>query len=679
MRRPARFPTLAFVTAILVIAAILRLVNLTRLPAGFNPDELTDLRVSETVRLGNVASFYNVGNPAGGREGLYPIFQGVITLLIGDGFLFYRILSVWCGLLSVALTFVLGRRLLGRYGGMGAAMAMTVTLWPLLLSRTASRETLLLPLALAALFTLTHAFHLRRTITSERPITVSFTVLGVLIAALIYTHWTSLMFLPLLVVFLVYLILTRQRISRRVVGSSAYALLVTIILGIPYLTFTLRSAALSGFHVYWANRPPNLGALLQTTLQTLASLFVRGDPLVYHNVPGLPLLNIGAAILFLIGLIVALTRWRTPGMALIVLTLVIGLIPGAWARTAPDFTNIVLALPAVMLLIALGLLTVVRQLWKVTDPYDHKPTRRLSIVLVMISLFLVSRNLFLVWPNVNGFDEAYHAQLGYLAAYLDRTYDGLTTSICTYNLKATSGNQFSDPVLLPLMLHRIDVKVRFSDCVNGLVLTNGGELQRLAFINTAINTLPPVFREWLNSAQPVTVKGLPPGSVVQLDVHQELADAFGKLTLQYVAWAPETGVTSRATLPIRMGGYLTFQGYTILSGKTYKPGDQVTLVTYWRADGPQVPDLRVFMHILRNPNSEPVRQNDLLSVDPTSLQDRDVFVQVITVPLPTDFPPGEYYMSIGAYSNTTETRIPVYEANQERGDRLFLDTITVSQ
>jgi hypothetical protein len=103
----------------------------------------------------------------------------------------------------------------------------------------------------------------------------------------------------------------------------------------------------------------------------------------------------------------------------------------------------------------------------------------------------------------------------------------------------------------------------------------------------------------------------------------------------------------------------------------------VTLITYWRADGPLEPDLRIFAHILRNPSTEPVLQNDVLSVDASLLRDRDVFIQIISIPLPPDFPSGEYHLSVGAYRSSTKTRLPVYDATNEHGDRLFLDTITV--
>lgn len=666
---------------ILLAAAAIRITDLTRLPPGFNDDEIRGIQVAGMTRQGVVASLYNVGDPAGGYEGLYPALQGILTSLIGNGLLCYRILSMWCGLISIALMYALARRLFGHFAGMGAAVALTVTFWPVLLSRSAIREALLLPVVLALLLVMARALHLGRNIEPDTPMTTPYTVLGVLMITAMYTHWTGILTVPLFVIFLIYLIATRQPISRRVLSFAGFAFLVAIILGIPYLTFSLRSPALSALHVFWANRPENVVALLRSTVKTVGSLFVTGDPLPQHNLPGHPLLGLVGAILLLIGLLTAIRRWRWPNMALMLLTLLIGLLPGVWSRGEPNFTYTILALPAIMTFIGLGALVVAQQAFKLTNLAGNGRALLAGGAIAAISVYFLSGALFQQWPRNQSVDQAYYGRLGRLAAYLDRTQDGLTTSICTLNLTSSDSRKPSDPALLDLMLHRRSPDVRFSNCLTALVLTRGGGLQRFAYADMeAQKAASPLFRSWLDKGQPVPADGLAPGTVMTLNVEQELADLAGKLMLGRVQWAPESvGVPSsiKAMLPVRMGGYLTFEGYQLPAGSAYKPGDTVTLVTYWRADGLQEPDLRVFAHILRNPFTEPILQNDVLSVEASRLRDRDVFIQIISIPLPPDFPVGEYYLSVGAYRSSNETRLPVYDANDERGDRLFLDTINV--
>ncbi len=670
---------LSGVVLILLVAAGLRIADLTRLPPGFSDGEIRNIQSAESVRQGAIASLYNVGDPSGGYEGLYPIVQALTTSLIGEGLLCYRIVSLWCGLVSVALMYALARRLFGSYVGLIAAITLTVGLWPVLLSRSAIRETLLLPLGLAMLYTLARALHLGRAVQPNAPATLSYTVLGVLLSMMVYTHWTGLVGGLMLILLLGYLIATRQPVSRWVLSYSGFTLLVVTILGIPYLVVTLRSFPLSGLHVFWTNRPESVGGLIDSTLRTFASVVAAGDPLPQHNLPGSALIGPIGAVLLIVGLLVAIQRFRAPNMAFTLLSLVVGLLPGMWSRGEANFANTILALPAILALIGLGASVVLQRALKTSRLLASWRAALLVAAVTAGSVVYLDDALFRQWANDQAVDSAFHGRLGRLAVYLDHAHDDLTTSICTPNLRGSGSQAMSDPGLFDLMVHRQDIAVRFSDCMTGLVLTQGGTSQRFAYADaTASQTISPLLKDWLRTARTIPVEGLPDGAMLGLNVEKDLADTIGKLILGHADWDPTSvGPAAEARLPVRMGGYLTFQGYWLPSGTAYKPGDTVTMVTYWRADGQQTPDLRVFAHILRNPNTEPAAQNDLLSVDASLLQDRDVFIQIISIPLPSDFLPGEYHLSIGAYRSVSQERLPVYDANYERGNRLFLDTITV--
>jgi 4-amino-4-deoxy-L-arabinose transferase-like glycosyltransferase len=670
---------LLYIVLILLVAAGLRIADLTRLPPGFSDAEIRNIQGAESVRQGAIASLYNVGDPAGGYEGLYPIVQALVTSLIGEGLLCYRIVSLWCGLVSVALMYALARRLFGSYAGLVAAITLTVGLWPVLLSRSAIRETLLLPLGLAMLYTLARALHLSRTVQPNAPSTLSYTALGVLLSVMVYTHWTGLVGGLMLILLLGYLIATRQPVSRWVLSYSGFTLLVVTILGIPYLVVTLRSFPLSGLHVFWANRPENVGGLIGSTLRTLASVVTVGDPLPQHNLPSGPLIGPIGVVLLVIGLLVAIRRFRAPNMAFVLLSLVVGLLPGMWSRGDPSFANMILVLPAILALIGVGASVALQQMLRTSNLLTNWRAALLVATVTAGSVVYLDGALFRQWANDQAVGNAFHGRLGRLAVYLDHTHDNLTTSICTPNLRGSGSQAMSDPGLFDLMVHRQDIGVRFSDCMTALVLTQGGTRQRFAYADaTASQTIAPLLKDWLRTAWTIPVQGLPDGSVLGLNVEKELADTIGKVILGHADWDPTAvGPAAEARLPVRMGGYLTFQGYWLPSGTAYKPGDTVTMVTYWRADGQQAPDLRVFAHILSNPNTEPAAQNDLLSVDASLLQDRDVFIQIIAIPLPSDFPSGQYHLSIGAYRSISQERLPVYDSNSERGNRLFLDTITV--
>ncbi|MEP7287519.1 MAG: glycosyltransferase family 39 protein [Chloroflexota bacterium] len=670
---------LSLIVGILLIAALLRITRLSSLPPGLSNEEIAAIQVAETVRVGRIASLYNVGDPSGGHEGLYPVVEAITTGLIGDGLFAYRILSVWCGLVSIALMYALTRRLFGNFAAFAAAITLTVSLWSVLLSRATIRETLLLPLMLAFLLILSKAIHLTRTISPDTPTTFLYALVGILIAALVYTHWSGIVAVPIFLLYLAYLVVMRQPISRRVLGFSGFAILMAVILGIPYLAVSLRSPSLSGIYVFWANRPRGITGFLGSALETLGSIVLIGDRAVTHNLPGSPLLGPLGGLLLLIGLVVALQHWRAPNMMFVLLVLVVGLFPDAWSRTNTNFGTMTVALPAIVVLVGFGASLVMDRIRHVPDLLRDSRTMAFATGIALICAALTGFILFGIWANHASIDRAYHGQLGRLATYLDHTKDTLTTSICTFNMGRADANNISDPALLDLMMHHENQMLRFSDCLNGFVLTGGGGLQRIAYSDPgAAKSLSPVFQPWLGHAVSINESPLVPHSVVEVNVEQQLADTLGMVTLAPVTWPPDNaGSTENAVLPVRMGGYLTFEGYTLNEPRLYKPGDTVSLVTYWRADGDQIPDLRIFAHLLRNPNTEPVLQNDTLSLDSSLLRARDIFIQVINIPLPPDFPAGEYYISVGAYSHDTGERLPVYDNDQLRGDRLFLNTVTV--
>jgi len=235
---------------------------------------------------------------------------------------------------------------------------------------------------------------------------------------------------------------------------------------------------------------------------------------------------------------------------------------------------------------------------------------------------------------------------------------------------------------LRLMMHRDSSNLRFSDCLTGMVLTRGGEIQRIAFADPdGVAAVSPVLKDWLQNAQNVPVRGLPENSVVEIDVQEQLANVIGRVTMGSVTWSPETvGTSVEAKLPVRMGYNLTFEGYQIVPSRQFKAGDIITLITYWRVDGQQEPDLQFFAHLLRDPAVDPIQQNDILRVEATTLQDRDIVIQVIPfAPLSPTFPEGDYLISVGAYRKDTGERFPVYDQDTARGNRLFLDSIQVGR
>jgi len=207
---------------------------------------------------------------------------------------------------------------------------------------------------------------------------------------------------------------------------------------------------------------------------------------------------------------------------------------------------------------------------------------------------------------------------------------------------------------------------------------NGGGQQQVVMPDPqTLTMMQPYLHRWLD--QGTQVAGMPPDSVVYLDVSKALANVVGRFTTTSPAgYAPDAvGGSGLAVPPVRFGGNLSFLGYEKDGDQVYSPGGIYTSVTYWRVDGMVPPDLRFFTHILADPASAPATQNDTISVDVGQLQNRDVFIQVTFVPLPRALPSGMYGISIGAYTSSNNARMPVLFNDTQRGNRLFIGQITV--
>ncbi len=234
---------------------------------------------------------------------------------------------------------------------------------------------------------------------------------------------------------------------------------------------------------------------------------------------------------------------------------------------------------------------------------------------------------------------------------------------------------------MALMLHREDVPLRYADCGSALVLANGGEHQQIVFpAADGLARMYPYLAQWAGQGQVVSADDLPPNSVVDLDVSQQLADTIGRfMTEAAVTYPPETGLSDPiAETPVRFGGNIALLAYDRVETDRFAPGAVVPVYTLWRVDGIVPSDLRLFTHLLSDPAVIAV-QADTLGVRPDLLRPRDVIVQATLLQLPFTIPEGEYILSIGAYEANRGTRLGVFDGDQLRGDRLFIGRITIGR
>ena len=653
----------------------MRVIGLASAPPGLSVLEAQDAQIAELIRIGRVQVLYNTGTE--GREALYHVLLSIVTTFVGNDPFGYRLLSVLVGLLTLSLVYAVARRLYGRTVGLATMGVMLVPLWGVLLSRSISRETLLPFVVVITLITLSRALPVYRQPKLD-PDTLPFGLLGLVLGLGFYVHPVHYIIVLMSMTFIIYMVATRQPMSRRTLSYLSFSIVILVIVAAPYLISSLQLPNLSGATrlLSEVDLISDEGILL-TLWEGLVGLVWRGDADVLNNVPGRPYIDVLSGVVMLLGIVYAARRVSTPRYGLAIIALVYLLPVALFAPASPNFMAYSAALPLLAIFFGIG----VKQLHQ----WVGRRGRWLAVgvvVLLAANAVWTLYSLHAVWAPSEAVQQAYHERVYTLANYLDRTADDSNTVVCVPRLPEANPTWLSDPdklaTLLALMMDSpAERQMRYVDCGMGLVFTQGGDDEQIILLEAgAEEDFHPYVQAWLDYGERLD-QDVPAGSVVWLDVTQRLGDTVGRFTTTApVGYAPESpGGVGAAPLPVNFDQNLTFLGYDEVE-ETYQPGGVATVITYWRVDGDLPPDMSIFTHVLFDAESI-VAQTDTINVLPGRLQPRDVFIQITLVPLPDTLPTGTYQTSTGAYELNDEDRLDVLQDGQPRGTRLFMHEIVI--
>lgn len=656
---------------ILLAAVFFRLWDGTTLPSGLNNDEITDLRIAAAVRQGRIEVFYDLGQE--GREGLYHMILAANTSIFGSGTVSYLMLSLSAGMLTLALVYAVAIRLFDPLAALAAMSVLAFNMAAVISSRTLGREVFVSLLVIAVLLALIMVLPVYQQRFRREGNTPAVAALGALLGFGFYIHPAGLLVALFSMVFVAFVIFSRNPMSAVRRNYTSFAILLMIILATPYVISSIRLPDLAG-----ANRIlGHVDSYLRALGDSLAGFAFVGDMNPAHNLPGRPLIDLVTGMLALVGIITAVRYWRKPRFALLLIALAM-LSPIALLATgSPNFLAFAPLLPLLALFFGVGVKTLMNSL-------QHGARRIAFVGLLALLLFNVqwlTRDLFIQWPQLPAVEQVYNSRLGKLAHYLDLTADERPSVVCARNLSQRFPRaELTGAQLIVLMLNRQDAPIRYVDCNYGMVFINGGSFEQIILPEAdTLDTMHPYILNWLRLGEVITDPDLPENGLIWLAVPSELADTIGRFTTTApVSYAPETGIREAVAPPVAFGGNLAFLGYEQDETVAYQPSGMVTAITYWRVDGNLPADLILFAHILADPGASPVAQRDTISVTSPQLQNRDIFVQVTQVMLPASIPTGAYTLSMGAYQNTSDQRLAVLKDNLPQGNRLFLYPIKVS-
>jgi 4-amino-4-deoxy-L-arabinose transferase-like glycosyltransferase len=360
--RPTRRTVFLFVI-ILAAAALLRVVDLDRLPPGLFVDEaFTGYDAYSILETGRdmwgerfPVFFRSWGDY---NSGLYRYLTvpWVAALGLNEGAV--RAAAALAGVLTVFLAYLLGSRLFSRRVGLAAAAFLAVSPWHLQFSRIGFRG-ILLPLFLTAgVVAFEHA--VRR---GTWRLIGAAAVFGVAL----YTYSPARVIVPLMLVVLG--VMYRRRLGRRPAVLGAVVLLV--LLAIPLISITLsgegqqRYEIMSIFRAEGAETTSGLALFARNYVSHFSPRFllVSGDVNLRHSPPGIGQLNWGVFLLFIVGLAAAVARRKRRHVLLMAWLLVAAIPDSLTTDNVPNALRSITMLPAIQVLAAVGLFEIIDGRW----------------------------------------------------------------------------------------------------------------------------------------------------------------------------------------------------------------------------------------------------------------------------------------------------------------------------
>jgi 4-amino-4-deoxy-L-arabinose transferase-like glycosyltransferase len=670
--------------ALLLLAAWLRWRSPLDVPPGLEMDELINNQISARILEGDWRVFYPAGQ---GREPLFHYWLAGWQGFLGQQVFTLRVASSALSLLGLSAVYLLIRRLFNPAVALISLAFGATSFWTIFAARAGTRSVAMIPFAALAGYLFWRGLDVR----SGKPPLRSLPFIagaGLCLGLAFYTFTAARVLPAVFVLFTLYLLLFhRPSLAGRWMGLLLAGLIALLVL-LPLLhyLYTHPQADQLGFREW--DRPltallsGDLKPALQTSLDTLKGFSFQGDPLIFDNVPGRPIFEPLSALLFLAGVGIALVRFRQPAYAFALLWLLVSLVPGMLSQPAPNFYRIAGAQVVAFAFPALAIVEGGRYLHRRWLRARWQRWGSLALagglaLILIIHLAASWRAYSVTWPTAEGVSFFWQTGLADAAYYLDATPADSPVALCT--VLTYEHDPWWRPAWqsMPYLLRRSDLEIRYYDCRTTAVLP-AGESVRYLFPDPSapVALIPETLRgAWLDQARPVA-EALPAEQVTILrldDPPRTLGPTAGEAW-----WAPEAG-GGPAALPVAFDDSLAFLGYQLIPPHP-RPGEAVQLVTSWEVLATPPPRLVLFTHLLADPQTL-VAQQDSLALTSHSLRPGDRFLVLHDqIWIPADLPADQsLLLSIGLYSSDTMVRLPLYEGDQQRGDRLFLAPVRLGQ
>jgi 4-amino-4-deoxy-L-arabinose transferase-like glycosyltransferase len=632
------------VASIVMIALVLRIAAPWFAPRGWRDDELSSaLVVTGHVLDGDIRVYYP---DASGHEGLYEYFQAVTMLLFGPGVWGIRGPSILFGTLAVLLTYILTRRLFDWPTAAIAALALAISFWSLMYSRTGQRHiSVTVTTLLSFIFLWIAVQHSSKDHADRKKMWTAFTLSGVFMGLGFYTYFAS-RGLPLIVIaWAAYLLIWQRDLFSHVWRGFVLVLVVAVLISIP-LVITLRAQPEAETRVNEVAVPlrdaseGNYTTLARYAVTTLSMFTHEGDEEWMYNVPHRPVFGTVGAGLFWAGVILALIWTFGPRHSaqsvFLLLWLGAGIAPGMLSVPAASLGHTILAQPVAMIFPALAISAAGH--WLIERPNLSRSASRGALAgLILVFLgweaFRGIYDYWIIWPA-----DPYNRVLHYTDFHEASVWLNQQTGTRDIALGGLLVERW-DQQAAQIDLRGDDWRLRMFNPESAYIEFPGEGLAVIPQYQVgtwgAQHLGEPLPIEAVYEIRPINAP-----EIVALDASVLARFDNGLALLGYVA-------TVEDRMLIVIGQWHVEQALDLplfpLYSKPPAPGED------------DRPRLAIFLQLLDD-NGQRITGADGLGVDPYTLYPGDVFYQRMIIPL-TDVPPSLYRLVIGLYNPATGERL----------------------
>lgn len=655
------------ITAVLLIGAFARLVAFGDAPAGLQHDEIYDaLDGVGIIERGDFALYYPANQ---GREGGYMWLNAVSALFLGRNTLMVRYVSFALDMLTLALLYRVGVLMFNKRVALIATAFAAGSFWTISIARIGLRP-VLLPTVVLAIWVCLYSLFFRLTSQQARWWLAIFT--GGLIGFALYTYTSSFALYPSLVVFFgAMLIFKRQLIFSRWREIIVMGIIATVIM-LPMIAIRLSPEGTTRLGL--VTRPlddfrKGLPDELITNAIRLAGMpAFFGDPEWRYNIAERPLFLAPIGILVYIGIIGAFFAMRkNPLNAFLLALLFFGLTPSLVTVSAPSWLRVILAMPSVMLCLALGI-DLLGRLFR--GRYQTAVIWGIGVGCVVITLIADWRAYFIEWANHPEVMSIYRDDLEQLGHFLaSNDTDLALVAVPNADLDALTYYLGRIPPQNPRQ------QLVFFQSESALVMS---ETDNLLFVSS-LTGLSAISGRWIANSQSLAPVYDQAGRIA-FDVYRlngaDLSQTLADINISTNTPAIADGYTSDLTAisyPVRFADMIELVGVEFPRLPLKSVDDGLELWLYLRplvsySDKPA----NLFVHVVDSAGNV-VRQRDMLAVPPTQWHDQTVIIQDHFIWF-DDLPAGEYRVMLGLYDWQTLARYPLADYPH---DFVVLGMITV--